>query len=149
MIVRQTLKRSTTGAESKVPFAETVELSNVLIPPPPPPHPFSQLVRSRSNIASHAACVYSTDQIFTFPVHSTLFPPETSSSMRCYVINCESGSLKQNEAQSTCTESTNKGVNEHSKDVAQIQQQRPESLRVTLTWHASKVHKLSQRYMGL
>ena len=141
MIVRQTLKRSTTGAESKVPFAETVELSNVLIPPP-------HLVRSRSNIASHAACVYSTDQIFAFPVHSTSFPPETFSSMRCYVINCESSSLKQIEAQSTCTESTNKGVNEHSKDVAQTQQQRPESLRVTLAWHASKVHKLGQRYRG-
>ena len=37
-----------------------------------------------------------------------------------------------------------KGVNQRSKDVTQIQQQRAESPTVTLTWHASKyrVHKL-------
>ena len=43
--------------------------------------------------------------------------------------------LKQNEAQSACIPSTNKGVNQRSKDATQTQQQ---------TWHASKyrVHKL-------
>ena len=42
--------------------------------------------------------------------------------------------------------STDKGVNQCSKDVTQTQQQRPESPTVTLTWHASKckVHKLHQ-----
>ena len=51
---------------------------------------------------------------------------------------------------SLCTYSTKKGiVNQRWKDVAQTQQQRPESLTVTLTWHATKykVHKLHQRYM--
>ena len=38
----------------------------------------------------------------------------------------------------------NKGVNKRSKYVTQVQQQRPESPTVTLTWHACKykVHKL-------
>ena len=40
--------------------------------------------------------------------------------------------LKQNEAQSFCTESTNKGVNLRSKDVTQTKQQRPESSTATL-----------------
>ena len=42
-----------------------------------------------------------------------------------------------------------KGVNQCSKDVTQKQQQRPESLTVTFTWHASnyKVHKLYQKYI--
>ena len=34
--------------------------------------------------------------------------------------------LKQNEAQSARAESTNKGVNYRSKDVTQLEQQRPE-----------------------
>ena len=57
--------------------------------------------------------------------------------------------LKQNEAQSFCTESTNKGVNLRSKDDTQTQQQRPESPTVTLIWLASKYkeHKLHQRYI--
>ena len=42
--------------------------------------------------------------------------------------------LKQNEAQSACAESTNKGL----KDVMQTQQQRPNLPTVVLTWHASK-----------
>ena len=58
--------------------------------------------------------------------------------------------LKQNEARSICTESTHKGVNQRSKYITQVQQQRPESPTVTLTWHASKyiykVHELHQRY---
>ena len=43
-------------------------------------------------------------------------------------------------------ESTNKGVNWHSKDVTQTQLQKPELPPITLTWHASKykVHKLHQ-----
>ena len=42
-----------------------------------------------------------------------------------------------------------KEVNERAKDITQTQQQRSESLTVTLTWHASKnkVHKLHQRYI--
>ena len=46
-------------------------------------------------------------------------------------------------------ESTHKGVNQCSKDVTQVQQQRPESPTVTLTWHACKHkgHKLHQRYI--
>ena len=47
-----------------------------------------------------------------------------------------------------CMESTCKGFqNQPTKDVTQIQQQRPESPTVTLTWHASKfkVYKLQQR----
>ena len=45
-------------------------------------------------------------------------------------------------------ESTHKGVNYRSKYLTQVQQQRPESPTVTLTWHACKykVHKLHQRY---
>ena len=44
-------------------------------------------------------------------------------------------------------ESTKKGVNLRSKYVAQVQQQRPKSPTVTLTWHAcrvitTEVHKL-------
>ena len=51
---------------------------------------------------------------------------------------------KQNEAQSARAESTHKRVNQRSKYVTQIQQQRPELPTVTLTWHACKylVHKL-------
>ena len=48
--------------------------------------------------------------------------------------------LKQNEANSARAESTHKGVNQRSKYVTQVQQQRPESPAVTLTWHASEVH---------
>ena len=52
--------------------------------------------------------------------------------------------LKQNEAQSARAQSTHKGVNQRSKYITQVQQQRPESPTVTLTWHACKykVHKL-------
>ena len=46
--------------------------------------------------------------------------------------------LKRNEAQSALAESTNKGVKQRSKYVTQVQQQRPESPMVTLTWHACK-----------
>ena len=55
--------------------------------------------------------------------------------------------LKENKAQSTCAESTNKEINYHLKDVTQTQQQRPESPKVTLTWHASKyeVDQLQQK----
>ena len=46
-------------------------------------------------------------------------------------------------------ETTHKGVNQRSKDVTQVQQQRPESATVTLTRYACKykVHKLHQRYI--
>ena len=59
------------------------------------------------------------------------------------------GNLKQNEAHSAHAESTNKGVNQNSKYIAQVQQQRYESPTVTLTWLAFKykVHKLHQRYI--
>ena len=62
---------------------------------------------------------------------------------------CKRHNLKQNEAQSACAESANKGVNKLSKDVTQTQQQRPELLTVTLTWRASKykVHKFHQSYI--
>ena len=43
--------------------------------------------------------------------------------------------LKHNEAHSACAESTNKGDNE--TPCTQVQQQRPESLTVTRTLHAS------------
>ena len=57
--------------------------------------------------------------------------------------------LKHNEAQSARAESTHKGVNYCSKYVTQVQQQRPESPTVTLTWHTCKyeVDKLHQRYI--
>ena len=44
---------------------------------------------------------------------------------------------------------THKGGNQRSKDVTQVQQQRPESPTATLTWHASKykAHKLHQWYI--
>ena len=60
-------------------------------------------------------------------------------------------SLKQNEAQSARAESTHKGVNQRSKYVTQIQQQKTEPPTVTLTWHACKykIHNLHQRYIGL
>jgi len=50
--------------------------------------------------------------------------------------------LKQNLAQSTCAESTHRGVNWCLKDVIQLQaqQQRPESPIITLTWYACKVN---------
>ena len=41
--------------------------------------------------------------------------------------------LKQNEAQSARVESTHKGVNQRSKYVTQVQQQRPEPPTATLT----------------
>ena len=65
------------------------------------------------------------------------------------MVDTDSLNLKQNEAQSTCAESTNKGVNLRSKYITQVQQQRPESPTVTLTWHACKynVQKLHQRYI--
>ena len=46
-------------------------------------------------------------------------------------------------------ESTHKGVNQRSKYVPQVQQRRPESPTVTLTWNACKykVRKLHQRYI--
>ena len=45
--------------------------------------------------------------------------------------------------------STHEGVHYRSKHVTQVQQQRPKSPTVTLTWHACKykVHKLHQRYI--
>ena len=45
-----------------------------------------------------------------------------------------------------CEESTGRGVNQRSKYVTQVQQQRPELPTVTPTWHACKynVHKLHQ-----
>ena len=48
----------------------------------------------------------------------------------------------------TVHRTTLKGVNQRSKHVTQVQQQRPESPKVTLTWHACKykVRKLHQRY---
>ena len=65
------------------------------------------------------------------------------------MVDTDSLNLKQNEAQSACAESTNKGVNSRSKYITQVQQQRPESPTVTLTWHTCKykVHKLHQRYI--
>ena len=63
------------------------------------------------------------------------------------LLQCLDTNLKQNEVQIAHAESTRKGVNWRSKYVTQIQQQRPESPVVTLTWHAYKykVHKLHQR----
>ena len=45
--------------------------------------------------------------------------------------------------------STHMGVNQRSKQVTQVQQQRLQSPMVTLTWHACKykVHKLHQRFV--
>ena len=50
---------------------------------------------------------------------------------------------------SKTAQSTHKAVNKRSKDNTQIQQQRPESPTITLTWHACKykVRKLHQRYI--
>ena len=46
-------------------------------------------------------------------------------------------------------QATHKGGHQRLKQVTQVQQQRPESPTVTLTWHArkSKVHKLRQKYI--
>ena len=62
---------------------------------------------------------------------------------------CIIKNLKRNEVQSARAESTHKGVNQRWKYVTQVQKHRPESLTVTLTWHACKckVHKLHQRYI--
>ena len=58
--------------------------------------------------------------------------------------------MQQNKAkrQQQQQQQTHKGVNSRSKCVTQVQQQRPESSTVTLTWHACtySVHKLRQRY---
>ena len=45
---------------------------------------------------------------------------------------------EKNDAHSTRTKSTHKGVNQHSTVVTKTQQQGPESPTVTLTWHVSK-----------
>ena len=55
-----------------------------------------------------------------------------------HAYNSASTNLKQNQAQSTPAESTHKGVNWCSNYVTQVQQQRPESPTVTLTWHVCK-----------
>ena len=62
-------------------------------------------------------------------------------------IPVESGWVEQQQLIST--ESTHKGVNQCSKYVTQVQQQRPESPMVTLTWHRCKykVPELHQRYV--
>ena len=54
--------------------------------------------------------------------------------------------MKQNEAQSARAKSTHKEVNQRSKDVTQIQQQRFQSPTATFTWHVCKykVQKLIQ-----
>ncbi len=54
--------------------------------------------------------------------------------------------LKQNDAHSARAESTHRGVNQHSKDVTQAQQQRPGMCVNTLTWHVCKykVHTLTR-----
>ena len=52
--------------------------------------------------------------------------------LKCRLMNADI--LKQNEAQSTCAESTNKGFNSRVKYMTRTQQ-RPESPTVTLTWH--------------
>ena len=51
---------------------------------------------------------------------------------------------KKKERERKKEDSTSKGLNQRSKDVTQVQQQRPKSPTVTLTWHACKykVHKL-------
>ena len=51
--------------------------------------------------------------------------------------------------QSARAGSTNKGANLRSKYLTQVQQQKPESPTVTLTWHACKykAHELHQRYI--
>ena len=41
---------------------------------------------------------------------------------------------------------THKGVNWHSKYITQVQQQRPKSPTVTLTWHACK-HKVRKLHL--
>ena len=46
--------------------------------------------------------------------------------------------LKQNKAHSVRAEATHKGVNQLSKYVTQVQQQRPELPTVTITWHVCK-----------
>jgi len=78
--------------------------------------------------------------------------------VQCSIFNCSSSlnsgsstdnflhlnyNLKQNESQSARADS-NKGANLRTKDVTHTQQQRPEWLTGTVTWHACKykVHKL-------
>ena len=79
--------------------------------------------------------------------HAATYRSVTVWNTCCNLSECDN--LKQNEAQSACAESANKGVNKLSKDVTQTQQQRPELLTVTLTWRASKykVHKFHQSYI--
>ena len=63
---------------------------------------------------------------------------------------CPVRSLLIGRDKNVCAQSTNKGVNQRSKDVIQTQLQRPESsIVVALTWYASKykIHKLRQRYV--
>ena len=76
-------------------------------------------------------------------------PPIIGFDISFLQTQCKRHNLKQNEAQSACAESANKGVNKLSKDVTQTQQQRSESPTVTLTWRASKykVHKFHQSYI--
>ena len=66
----------------------------------------------------------------------------------CYkLLHFNTVNYKQIVKYPTTTKSTHKRVNQRSKDVTQVQQQRPESPRVTLTWHKYKVRKLHQRYI--
>ena len=59
--------------------------------------------------------------------------------------------LKQTKAQTARAESTHKGVNQRSKYVTQVRQQRPESPTVTLTRHSCKykVQNLHLMYLYL
>ena len=76
-----------------------------------------------------------------------LFDPLSATSFSVSVWKNKNKIWKKQEAHHA--ESTHKGVNQHSKYIIQVQQQRPESPMVTLIWHACKynVHKLHQRYI--
>ena len=93
--------------------------------PPPPPHPhfgvcYVRLTLSRFSVFCRSPC---TEQRYQDSVHFLLY--------------------------FSFAESTYEWVNKRSKYVTQVQQQRPESPTVTLTWHTCKhkVHKLHQRYI--
>ena len=79
---------------------------------------------------------------YTHKIHTPPPPPPTTTThtqnQNCNGQSrlCAERNFKNRFNDSSRYESTHKGVNQHSKDVTQTQQQRPESPTVTLTWHA-------------
>ena len=89
------------------------------------------------------------DVIFIFNPATTPLPTHLGARHRDTDGTCDLALVSPRTAPLLSIETTHKGVNQRSKDVTQVQQQRPESATVTLTRYACKykVDKLHQRYI--